>query len=161
MSHNALFPGSFDPPTLGHLDCVLRAAQVFGRVTVLVSAHPTKSGMFDSVRRVALFEQCLADASAPASINVERHAGLLVDAAREFDCQVVVRGARSGQDFEYEAQMASTNRQLLPGLETLILVSAPALAHTSSTLVRQIAKLGGDVSSMVPAAVVRALSDFA
>jgi len=160
MAKHALFSGSFDPPTLGHLDCALRTAQLFERVTLVVSVHPTKAGFFSVERRVKLLEECLAEAQAPASIEVRAFSGLTVAACAEFGCDLIVRGARSGQDYEYEAQMASTNRLMSPGLETLVMVSAPALAHTTSTLVRQIAQMGGDVSGMVPPAVLRALAEL-
>jgi len=153
---HALFPGTFDPPTLGHLDLVERAARLFDRVTVAIATHPTKEALFSLEARLELLRECTA---AWPNVGVHRLDGLVVRAAEELACDVIVRGVRSGIDFEYEAQMAGTNRAMLPRLDTVLLVTAPALAHVRGTLVRQIAAMGGDVSSMVPAPVARALAE--
>jgi pantetheine-phosphate adenylyltransferase len=150
----ALFPGSFDPATLGHVDLVHRARALFGHVTVLVAAHAKKQGLFSAAERCALLEGALGGLS---GVTVAQTSGLLVDACREHDSLIVVRGVRGATDLEYEQQMANTNRALLPGLETVFLSPAPEHAFLSSTLVRQIASMGGDVSAFVPENVNAAL----
>ena len=151
---HALFPGTFDPVTLGHVDLVARAARLFGRVTVAVATHPTKEGFFNVEQRVQLLEESTADIS---GVSVVAISGLVVQACAEWNCDVSVRGVRSGTDFDYEIQMARTNRDLSDGVETVLLAPGPARAHISSTLVRQVASMGGDVSAFVPACVDRAL----
>jgi pantetheine-phosphate adenylyltransferase len=155
---HALFPGTFDPPTAGHMDLVERAARLFERLTVALAEHPTKQALFTVEERLELLQQCT---SAWPNVLVRRHAGLVVDACRELGCDVIVRGVRSGSDFEYEAQMAGTNRMLLPQIDTLLLVTSPRFAHVRSTLVRQIAAMGGDASQLVPEPVARALRERA
>ena len=156
---HALFPGTFDPPTLGHLDLVRRAAALFGRVTVALAEHPKKSALFTYEQRLDLLLRCTADLE---GVAVSRLQGLLVDGCRELGATVVVRGVRSGTDFDYEVGMAQTNRTLAPDVETVLLVPSPGLAHVSSTLVRQIASMGGDPGALVPQPVAHALrSKFA
>ncbi len=153
-AQHALFPGSFDPVTLGHVDLVARALTLVGRVTVAVATNPDKPGLFTAAERVDLLRKSLAHLD---RVGVELAPGLVVDAARDLGCDVILRGVRSGSDFDYEAAMARTNRALRPGLETLLMVPAPELAHVSSSLVRQIALCGGDPSAFVPAPVAEAL----
>ncbi|MCA9509926.1 MAG: pantetheine-phosphate adenylyltransferase [Myxococcales bacterium] len=150
---HALFPGTFDPFTLGHLDLVTRAAALFDRVTVAVASHPSKTELLSADTRRALIEESIVGL---ANVRCALVAGLVVDACRDLGCQVIVRGARSGTDFDYEVQMATTNR-LLTGVETIVLSPGTERAHISSTLVRQIAGLGGDVSGFVPPPVLEAL----
>lgn len=150
----ALFPGTFDPVTLGHIDLVRRAAVLFQRVIVAPAAHHDKRHVFDLAERVALLR---AATSNIPGVTVEPLQGLLVDGAMSLGASVVVRGIRNGADLEYERQMAHTNRALAPWLETVLLLSAPEHAHVSSTLVRQIARMGGDVSLFVPPSVALAL----
>lgn len=153
---HALFPGTFDPVTLGHVDLVARAARLFGRVTVAVATHPTKEGSFGVEERVRLIEQATSDIPGVAVVAIR---GLVVQACTEWDCDVIVRGVRSGTDFDYEIQMALINRDLSDGVETVLLAPGPARAHISSTLVRQVASMGGDVSAFVPECVNRALKE--
>ena len=153
-SSRSLFPGSFDPVTLGHVDLITRAQVLFGEVTVLVAAEASKEPLFSVDERVELLRTTLAHLT---GITISATRGLLVDAAREADAQVVVRGLRGGADLDYETQMAHTNRSLLPALDTVFLLAAPEVSFISSTLVRQIASLGGDVSALVPPAVAAAL----
>jgi pantetheine-phosphate adenylyltransferase len=153
-AHHALFPGSFDPVTLGHVDLVTRALALVSRGTVAVAVNPDKAGLFSADERVDLLRRSLAHLD---RVGVELAPGLVVEAARDFGCDLILRGVRSGSDFDYEAAMARTNRVLSPGLETLLMVPAPELAHVSSTLVRQIALCGGDPSAFVPAPVAAAL----
>ena len=152
-AEHALFPGSFDPVTLGHVDLVERAHTLFGRVTVLVAHNPAKPGLFPVEERVALLEKSLAHL---ARVEVKSSTGLVVDAARELGCDALVRGVRSGTDFDFEVAMARTNRALAPALDTVLLVPSPAFAHVSSSLVREIELAGGNASAFVPKPVAAA-----
>ncbi len=152
---HALFPGSFDPITLGHLDLIQRSLGIFGKVTVLVAAHASKTQLFSSEERIELVREALVGFD---NVQVLATSGLLVDACREHGARVVVRGVRGGQDLEYETQMANTNRSMLPDMDTVYLGSDPAHSFISSTLVRQIASMGGDVSAFVPPNVQAALA---
>jgi pantetheine-phosphate adenylyltransferase len=154
--HHALFPGSFDPVTLGHYDLVRRAQALFGRVTVGVAQNPDKPGLFSSAERVLLFREAVSGIPGVEVVEIE---GLVVDAAKLLACDVIVRGVRSGTDFDYELSMARTNRALLPAVDTVLLAPPPEYAHISASLVRQIARMGGDVASFVPANVLRALEE--
>lgn len=151
---HAVFTGSFDPPTLGHLDLVARGLERFDRLTVAIGAHPTKVGFFTPDERVALFRALFED---EPRLEVRTFTGLAVDLASELGAGVILRGLRSGSDFDYEAQMAATNRGMLPEVDTLFLAASPGTQHISSTLVRQIASMGGSVSALVPASIARAM----
>lgn len=153
---HALFPGTFDPVTLGHLDLARRAAGMFDRLTICVALHHDKKAMFSPDERLGLLREVL-DEGGLQDVAVAGLEGLLVDGARDLGAAVVVRGVRGAVDLEYERQMVLTNRMLAPELETVFLLPDAAHGHISSTLVRQIAGMGGDVSAMVPAAVLRAL----
>jgi pantetheine-phosphate adenylyltransferase len=153
---HALFPGSFDPVTLGHLDVVRRAAALFGRVTIAVASNSSKRELLPLERRLALLREVTADI---AGVAVARVDGLTVDGCRALGANVIVRGLRNSSDFEYESQMALSNRAMAAELDTVFLPSAPEHAHISSTLVRQVAELGGPVELFVPAAVARALRE--
>ena len=151
----ALFPGTFDPVTFGHLDLVARAARLFPCVIVAVASHHAKHHLFDPEQRLELLRRCTAEL---AGVEVVLLDGLLVEGAKRVGAGVIVRGVRSAADLDYERQMALTNRALDPKLETLFLLAAPEHAHVSSTLVRQIASLGGDVAPFVPPLVAEALA---
>jgi len=140
--------------TLGHLDLLARAASLFGRVTVAVARNPEKQRLFATGERIDLLEQATRDIP---GVQVTAIDGLVVDAARELGASVIVRGVRSGTDFDYEVQMARTNRTLMPEIDTVLLAPSPAHAHVSSTLVRQIAAMGGDPTPFVPECVAEAL----
>ncbi|MFT4538329.1 MAG: pantetheine-phosphate adenylyltransferase [Planctomycetota bacterium] len=155
---HALFPGSFDPVTLGHLDVLERARRMFARVTLGVAAHPSKHTMFSVEQRIAMLESVTAAMPDVSTVAID---GVLVDAAIRIEAGFVVRGLRGSIDFEYERTMALTNRDLNPQHETVFVIPKPELAHISSTFVRQIAQLGGDVSSFVPLAVLEALASRA
>jgi pantetheine-phosphate adenylyltransferase len=148
---HVLFPGTFDPITLGHLDLIERSLAIFERVTVLVAAHASKSQLFSADQRVEQVREALC---AFDRVEVASTSGLLVDACREHGCHLVLRGVRGAVDLEYETQMANTNRAMLPTLDTLFLSANPEQGFISSTLVRQIASMGGDVSSFVPGNVL-------
>jgi pantetheine-phosphate adenylyltransferase len=153
-ARHALFPGTFDPITLGHVDLIERAARLFERVTVLVAEHPTKQHVFSLAERLELARASIAHVEGAAALSTR---GLLIDACAELGAEAVVRGVRGGIDLEYEVQMANTNRALRPTLDTVFLAPAPRHAFISSTLVRQISSLRGDVSLFVPAPVLAAL----
>lgn len=156
---HALFPGTFDPFTLGHLDLVRRALRLFDRVTVAVAEHHAKNAIFDVTERLELARASLRDVDGRplAGAEVTALSGLLVDGCRRLGAGAVVRGVRSAADLEYERAMALTNRALAPEVETVLLLPDPAFGHVSSTLVRQIARMGGDVAPFVPAPVADAL----
>lgn len=151
---HALFPGTFDPPTLGHLDLIRRGLALFDRVTVAVAAHPSKHTSLSAEERTDLLETITADLEGVAVTRIE---GLVVDAAVALDCTAILRGVRSGTDFDYEVTMARTNRVLLPRIDTVLLVPDAPYAHITSTLVRQIAALGGSIRAFVPEAVAALL----
>ena len=154
----ALYPGSFDPITLGHLDVLGRALAVFDRVVVAVVANPSKTPRLDARTRVGVIETAIRDAGLDASrAEVVSFDGLTVEAARRHGASVIVRGLRGVGDFETELVLAQNNRRLAPEIETVCFVTAPEHASISSSLAREIAALGGDVSSLLPAAAVAAL----
>lgn len=150
MSRIAVVPGSFDPVTLGHLDVIERAAKVFDEVHVVVVHNPGKSALLPISQRVALLEESIADARLAGTIVVTSWSvGLLVDYCTDVGATVLVKGIRSQIDVAYETPMAIVNRDLA-GIETIFMLPNPAHAHVSSSLVRQVASLGGDVSPYVP-----------
>jgi pantetheine-phosphate adenylyltransferase len=146
MTNRAVYPGTFDPITNGHQDLVRRAASVFDRVIVAIASNPNKAPMFPLEQRVDLAKQVLADIS---NVEVMGYAGLTVDFARQHDVQVVVRGLRAVSDFEFEFQLANMSRHLSRELETVFLTPQEQFTFISSTLVREIAILGGDVKEFV------------
>ena len=152
---HAFFPGTFDPFTLGHLDLVRRATALFGRVTVAVAINPDKRHLFSTEERVALARDACADLPGVSAVAVD---GLVALAAHEHGCGVIVRGVRGAVDLDYEVPLMRTNRELAPDVDTILMVPDPATAHVSSTLVRQIAKMGGRVDTFVPPNVAQALA---
>jgi pantetheine-phosphate adenylyltransferase len=157
MHRIAVVPGSFDPITLGHLDVIDRAAGLFDELHVLVVHNPDKTALLPVAQRVALIEKSIADAGLKGDIRVTSWSvGLLVDYCTDVGASVLVKGVRSQVDVAYETPMAIVNRNLA-GVETVFLLPDPAHAHVSSSLVRQVAALGGDVSPDVPAAVAEYL----
>lgn len=154
MSRVAVYPGSFDPITHGHEDLIRRSLSFADRVIVAVAANSTKAPLFTLEERVRLAETVLA---AEANVEVRTFKGLLVDFARQVGARIVVRGLRAVADFDYEFQMALMNRQLYGELETVFLVPALHLTYLSASIVREVARLGGDVSACVHPAVERAL----
>jgi len=153
MSRIAVVPGSFDPVTLGHLDVIERAAGLFDELHVLVVHNPAKTALLPIAQRVSLIEQSIAEAGLPENITVTSWSvGLLVDYCTDVGASVLVKGIRSQIDVAYETPMAIVNRNLA-GVETVFLLPNPAHAHVSSSLVRQVASLGGDVAPYVPPAV--------
>jgi pantetheine-phosphate adenylyltransferase len=150
----AVYPGSFDPVTYGHLDVIGRAAGIFERVVVGVLANPRKAPLLGTDERRAVLRAAIDEtlAAAAARIEVVAFDGLTVDFARQSGAGFIVRGLRAVSDFESEMQMAHTNRKLAPGVDTIFFMTALEHAYLSSTLVKEIAMLGGDVSAMVPPA---------
>jgi pantetheine-phosphate adenylyltransferase len=149
----AVFPGSFDPPTNGHLDIITRAAAAFDEVIVAAGVNQSKQRLFEVEERVEMLTE-LADAvsaSSGSTVRVGTFDGLLVDYCRSVGAETIVKGLRSG-DYEYELQMAQMNRKLT-GVDTLFLLTAPENGYISSSLVKEIAKLGGEVSAFLPPAV--------
>ena len=156
MSRIAVVPGSFDPVTLGHLDVIERAAGIFDELHVLVVHNPDKSALLPIAQRVSLILDSIAEADIGGSIVVTSWSvGLLVDYCTDVGASVLVKGIRSQVDVAYETPMAIVNRNLA-GVETVFMLPAPEHAHVSSSLVRQVAGLGGDVSPYVP----RVVADF-
>ena len=151
---HALFPGTFDPPTLGHEDLIRRARALFERVTVGLAVHPTKASLFSVEERLDLLRRLTAG---QPGVAVERVDGLVVDACERLGCDVLVRGVRSGTDFDYEVTMARSNRALRPRVDTVLLVPDGPIEHVTGTIVRQVAALGGDVRSFVSPLVADAL----
>ncbi|WP_222193876.1 pantetheine-phosphate adenylyltransferase [Modestobacter italicus] len=145
----AVCPGSFDPVTNGHVDVIRRAAALYDELVVAVLVNPGKAGLFDVDERMALLREAVVELP---NVVVDRFEGLLVDYCRSRDIPVIVKGLRAVGDFEYELQMAQMNRELA-SVETLFVPTAPQVGHLSSSLVKQIARFGGDVSSLVPKAV--------
>lgn len=154
MTVSAMYPGTFDPITLGHEDLVRRAICLFDRVVVAIAANPGKEPMFSLDERVALAKSVLQGLD---GVEVTGYEGLTVEFAREHGLRVIVRGLRAISDFEYEFQLANMNRHLTDEVETAFLTPTETYTYISSSLVREIASLGGDVSEFVSPAVKQAL----
>lgn len=150
----AIYPGTFDPFTLGHVDLVERAARLFEKVIVAVATSTQKQTLFDLTERTKLGQAIFEPFS---NVEVTHFKGLLMDFAKAQDAQVVVRGIRTIGDFDFELQLARMNRHLEPGVETMFILPSEKYGHISATLVREIAALGGDISSLVPENVKCAL----
>ncbi len=147
----AIYPGSFDPVTNGHLDLIERASKLFGHLVVAILLNPEKDGPFFPVpERVEMLKEVVGHLP---NVEVDTFKGLLVDYARRKDARVIVRGIRAVSDYEYELQMALMNRQLAPGLETVFMLPAQAYSYLSSRLVREVASLGGSIKELVPPTV--------
>lgn len=149
----ALCPGSFDPPTNGHIDVIERAIEIFDQVVVAVVANPSKEPMFSADERMAMIGRAFGD-----RVRLESFDGLLVNFARSVGVDVVVKGLRAVSDFDYELQMAQMNRTLA-GVETVFLPTNPEWSYLSSSLVREVARLGGAYGSLVPPHVAAALQE--
>jgi len=146
MGVSAMYPGTFDPITHGHSDLVRRAARLFDQVVIAVAASPGKAPMFNLAERVAMAETVLVDC---ANVSVRGYEGLTVDFARANGLAVILRGLRAVSDFEYEFQLATMNRHLTAEVETLFLTPTEQFNFVSSSLVREIVSLGGDISGFV------------
>lgn len=150
----AICPGSYDPVTHGHVDIVERAARLFDEVVVAVGVNTRKTALFDSATRVQMLQEVVGDLP---GVRVATYSGLLVDYCRDQQIGVVVKGLRFASDFDAELQMAQMNTRL-SGIETVLLPTSAQWAYVSSTLVREIARLGGDVSPFVPAPVAERIA---
>jgi pantetheine-phosphate adenylyltransferase len=155
MFRRAVCPGSFDPIHNGHLDIIERASRLYDVVHVAVLVNPSKKGMFSVDERVAMIEEITA---AYGNVKVESHQGLLVDYCRDRDIPAIVKGLRAVSDFDYELQMAQMNYGL-SGVETLFVPTNPTYSFQSSSLIKEVAVLGGDVSHLVPDLVLRRLTE--
>lgn len=151
----ALVPGSFDPPTDGHVDVVTRCASIFDRVVVAVVGNPSKQALFSSGERAAMLEELFGE---EPNIEIAVFDGLLVDFAAEVGADVIVKGLRAMTDFDYEIQLSQMNRRL-SGIVTMFVATKPELGYLSSSLVKEVARLGGSVDGLVPPGVVRALEE--
>ncbi|RLA29017.1 MAG: pantetheine-phosphate adenylyltransferase [Gammaproteobacteria bacterium] len=156
MTVSAMYPGTFDPITLGHEDLVRRAGRLFDKVVVAIAANPSKEPMFTLDERVGLARTAMADFK---NVEVTGYEGLTVDFAREHNLQVIVRGLRAISDFEYEFQLANMNRHLTDEVETAFLTPTETYTYISSSLVREICTLGGDISEFVSPGVKTALME--
>lgn len=154
MSTKAIYPGTFDPITLGHLDIVTRAAQMFDHLVVAIAASPSKKPMFDLDERVELAQLVIAHLP---NVEVVGFSDLMANFARAQQANVLVRGLRAVSDFEYEMQLAHMNRHLLPTLESVFLMPSEGFSFVSSSLVKEVARHGGDVTAFLPAPVHQAL----
>ena len=152
----AVFPGSFDPFTNGHADIVERSLEIFDRIFIGILHNPSKNHLFSEEERVALISKQFARYG--ARVSVVSFSGLLVEFVESTKSRVVIRGLRAVSDYDYEAQMALVNRRLSPRIETLFLTAREEHSYISSTVVKQVALLGGDVSDMVPAVIATALT---
>src|SRR5262245_28047222 len=146
----ALFPGSFDPFTNGHLDLARRASALFDRVVIAVAQNSAKTSLFTPEERVEMIESAVGDLKGASAIHFS---GLLVDCAKRIGAQVIIRGLRAVSDFEFEFQMALMNRKLSPSVEVAFLMPSQQYTYLNSTLVKEVARLGGSVTGLVPGVV--------
>lgn len=151
----AIYPGSFDPITNGHIDLVKRTLQVFDRVIVAIATNPDKAGLFTVEERIEMIREVFKGMK--DRVEVQSFEGLLVDYAQKTGARVIIRGLRAISDFEYEFQMAMMNRSLNPNLETLFMMTGESYFYISSRLVKEVVSLGGDVSGLVPKNVLEKL----
>ena len=150
----AVYPGSFDPATFGHLDVIRRASISFDRIVVGVLHNSSKSPLFSVEERVNILKEATKDIP---NVNIKRFEGLSVNFARENNAQVIVRGLRAVTDFEYELQMAQTNRVLAPDIDTVFMTTSLEYAYLSSTIMKEVALFGGDLSKFAPPAITDAV----
>ncbi|MBQ6825334.1 MAG: pantetheine-phosphate adenylyltransferase [Clostridia bacterium] len=152
----AICPGSFDPVTYGHLDIITRASGMFGKVIVVVAGNTSKNCSFLPEERVEMIKKCIPDLK---NVEVVHYSGLLADYAAEVGATAIIKGLRAMSDFEYEFQMALTNKKLNPNVETLFLTTKAENMYLSSSMVKQIALMGGDISSFVPEVIKQDIID--
>lgn len=152
----AVYPGTFDPVTYGHLDVILRASKLFDCVIVGVLHNSSKSPLFSVEERVNMLKEVTADLP---NVEVQSFAGLLIDFVRQNDARVIVRGLRAITDFEYELQMAQTNRVIAPEVDTVFLTTNLKYSYLSSSIVKEIAEFDGDITEFLPPVVVKRVHD--
>jgi pantetheine-phosphate adenylyltransferase len=146
----AVYPGSFDPVTSGHIDIIQRASEIFDSIIVAVIINPEKKPLFDIDERIKMLKEA---AKGFGNVEIDSFDGLLIDFAEKMKASIIIRGLRAVSDFDYEFQMALTNRKMDPKIETVFLMTDYKHSFLSSSLVKQIARLGGDISELVPASV--------
>lgn len=156
MSRTVVYPGSFDPVTYGHIDIIKRASKLFTRVIVAVVSNPNKKTLFSMDERLEMLYSTLKEFN---NVEVDSFDGLLIDYVKFLGVSTVVRGLRAVSDFEYEFQMALVNRRMYPDFDTIFLMPSEKYIFLSSSIVKEIAKLGGDVSDFVPPIVKRMLQE--
>jgi pantetheine-phosphate adenylyltransferase len=157
MKRIAVYPGTFDPVTNGHIDLLQRSLRAFDRVVVGIAANPKKQPLFSLKERIDMFRESLRGMRGARNVVIEGFDGLLVDYAREKGATGIIRGLRAVSDFEYEMQMALMNRRLDSVIETVFLMPSEEYSFITSTIVKEVASYGGDISSLVPAVVVKRL----
>lgn len=159
MARTALYAGSFDPLTNGHLDVVKGACRLCDKLVLAVGVHPGKQPVFTGDERLAMLKDICGPVASAARVQLEciTFAGLVVDAAKKAGASILIRGLRDGTDLDYEMQMAGMNGAMAPDVQTVFLPASPMVRPITATLVRQIAGMGGDVSAFVPAAVAERL----
>lgn len=150
MTNHAMYPGSFDPITNGHVDVIDRAAQMYEKVTIVIAKNSKKIPLFDEEERLAMATQALAHLT---NVHVTLHAGLVVDFAQQHGCNVIVRGLRAVTDFEYEFQIALMNRKLEPTITTIFLMPHEQYTYLNSSIIRELGRYGQDISAFVPTVV--------
>ncbi len=150
MNNHAMYPGSFDPITNGHVDVIDRAAQMYEKVTIVIAKNSKKIPLFDEDERLAMATEALAHLS---NVHVTLHAGLVVDFAQQHGCNVIVRGLRAVTDFEYEFQIALMNRKLEPTITTIFLMPHEQYTYLNSSIIRELGRYGQDISAFVPSVV--------
>ena len=161
MAHTGFYPGSFDPVTFGHLDVIARSARLVDRLVVGIGTHAGKAPLISVADRVELLEQTTEPLAAKTGIriSVTTFDGLAVDAARKAGAGVIIRGLRDATDFDYEVQMGQMNGALAPDIETVFLAASPATRMISSSLVKQIARMGGSIGAFVPEPAARRMAE--
>jgi pantetheine-phosphate adenylyltransferase len=157
MKTLALYPGSFDPITFGHLDILQRATELFDKIILTIAINSRKEAVFTGDEREALLKKCLQGKAWADKVEIEQFSGLLVNFAKQKKAQTLIRGVRQISDFEYEFRMALTNRRLAPEVDTVFLMPNEHLTFISASLVKEVAFWGGDLSSFVPEHVADAL----
>ncbi len=157
MKNTAIYPGTFDPITLGHVDVVTRGLKIFDKIVIGVAENPTKGPMFDLETRLAMVNETFRDEPRVEAVGFT---GLLVELAHEQQAGAILRGLRAASDFEYEFQMATMNRRLDERIETAFVMAREDYTFVSSRFIREIASMGGDVAELVPQPVIRRLSDM-
>tara|TARA_R110000868_G_scaffold259361_6_gene517360 strand:+ start:6065 stop:6559 length:495 start_codon:yes stop_codon:yes gene_type:complete len=159
MKHIALYPGSFDPITFGHLDILERASNLFDKVIVTVAVNKEKNSVFTGEERLALIRECIDGKPWAKNITINKFTGLLVNHAQKMNANTLIRGVRQISDFEYEFRMALTNKRLAPDVDTVFLMPDEEFTFISASIVKEIAYWGGDLSSFVPENVAAALKN--
>lgn len=158
MALVAIYPGQLNPVTRGHTDLIERASKMFDKIYVCVAENKNKNPIFTLNERVEMIDVALAQSPCRTKVEVVGFRSLLIDLCRQLDAQVIIRGLRMVSDFEYEFQLASMNRHLAPDIETIFLTPSEEKSFISSTIVREVARLGGDVTQLVPKNVAQALA---